>query len=102
MLILTPMSKKTFQDFSRESITRHSENIKENVALNFCPIEKASALFRNILPTGQNTKGHQFYSICVDRISNIAGELWFHIDDNIETLFIYDIYISTAFQRSGL
>lgn len=102
MLILTPMSKKTFQDFSHESIARYAENITENVALNSGPIATASAIFKKILPAGQNTNGHKFYSICVGRISNVAGALWFHLDGNKETLFIYDIYISTTFQRSGL
>ncbi len=59
---------------------------------------KASALFEQLLPDGNSTTGHEFYTILENR--DEIGAVWVYVEGT--TAFIFDIEISKSFRGIGL
>ena len=105
MIRLSNMEQDHFQAFMEQSIAYFAEeqiqggNWQEEDA-----VQKATEQLKQLLPQGQETAGHRFFSIIAGEEQQHVGSLWIGEMDlgEVPASFIYQIIIDPLFRRQGL
>jgi RimJ/RimL family protein N-acetyltransferase len=104
MVQLVPMTESEFQTFFEVLVPDYAQ---EHVQAGRWKAEeaqqKALEEVQQLLPEGQATSGHYFYSIVDEESGRRVGTLWFAEDRRRPepSAFVYDVIIFEEFRRHG-
>lgn len=100
--ILQPMTTEQFLLFTETAIPLFASNkIRNGDWLAETATQKAAEAFRQLLPKGQHTPGHFFYSIIYQQ--QMVGYCWYAIENSApHTLYLYEIWIQDDKRDVGL
>ena len=105
MLTLVDMDQEEYQAYIKDSL----EEFKRQLLLTGDRTEQEAEentrkQILDILPDGIKTKGHYFFNIMDEAVKKKIGNLWVAVksgDDELPTVFIYDIMIDADFRGKG-
>lgn len=97
---LIKMTKNEFEMYFADKIKRYSLALSQNVHEDIEDFyTKAVNQLNNLLPDGINTSGHYLFNI-INEIEKI-GYIWIKKDKEMNTAFLYEIYIFNEFRNMG-
>ncbi len=102
MLKLLRLSETEFEDFSRRTVSDYAGNLVESEAKPHAnAFLDAAELFQKILPNGQHTPNHYFFSIFAEAASHAVGNIWLQLNSEEDSAFLFDIHIEPVYRRRG-
>lgn len=104
MSVLLPMLEEDFHRFKTEAIVRYAND--QIAARRWSvegAIERATAEFDRILPSGLSTPHHHIFCIVEPATQSPVGSLWIaHANwSGSHEVFVHDVYIRESFRRKG-
>lgn len=104
MIRLVEMSEADYERFAALTVPGHAaERVKSGDWSQDEALDRARALFAQMLPEGRRTPGHTFYAVH-DGDDGAVGSLWISEEQRgaERIVFVNDIFIDAPHRRRGL
>lgn len=102
MIALVELSDADFADFSKRSISDYAAHMIESGEWSpSMALQNATAMFQEILPQGQRTPTHYFFSIHRMDEDDDVGSIWVKINHHTGVAFLFDIFVDAKYRGRG-
>ncbi|MGA7815892.1 GNAT family N-acetyltransferase [Caballeronia sp.] len=104
MLKLVPMSESEFAEYESETRTHYASDVlKADGGSPDTAVARATQAFLKLLPEGQDTPDHHFFTLLTSEMSAAVGWLWLREEtsERGRGAFVYDLLVLPQYRDQG-
>lgn len=99
---LVKMNEQEYEKYLEFIVPDFAKDLSRNFNKPYeVALEESKQMMERLFPNGFQTEGHYLHHVYDEQSGEKVGILWFFINNEIHTAFIYHIYIEEAYRGQG-